>query len=185
LLPGVVGPFLPPEYPGEFPAVAAAQKIYAHNLARYEAYQKGLAAIRLFLVSSIEENMMATLDVQGLGFRFSVVQILEALQTRFGTMSPLDLAAARLSLSTPYVSGNDMRTFIRSQFDLHALLLENQSIVNNADKFQILLSSVSGCGQFSKVIDNYLLNHSTIVVQTFSLAGPHSSHGFSFHRHGS
>ena len=82
-------------------------------------------------------------------------------------MSPLDLAAARASLATPYIQGTDMRTFIRSQRDLHLLLAENNSIVNNSDQFANLLSTVSVRGQFSKVLDNYLLNHSTLLLQTF------------------
>jgi hypothetical protein len=126
-----------------------------------------MSTIRTFLVGSIDEGMMATLDVDQLGFRFTVRQILDALQARFGLMSPLDLAAARTSLATPYVQGTDMRTFIRSQRDLHLLLAENNSIVNNADQFSNLLATVSVCGQFSKVLDNYLLNHSTLLLQTF------------------
>jgi hypothetical protein len=168
LLPGVTTPFTPPLFPGDFPdAGSAAQKMYLHRLSLYEAYSTGMANVRLFLVASIEVDMMATLDEEQLGFRFSVTQILAALEARFNLMSPLDLITARTALSTQYIPGSDMRTFIKLQRELHLLLAENNAIVNNNDQFEILLASVSSCGQFVKVVDNFLLTHSTVISRTF------------------
>jgi hypothetical protein len=166
-LPGVLLPFVPPVYPGDFPAAAAAQKVYAHNLAKYDAYSKGMSNVRAFLVASIDEDMMATLDELQLGFRFSVLQILAALEDRFARMSPLDLSIARAAVATQYVHGGDMRIFIKLQRELHLLLAENLAIVSESDKFANLLASVSSCGQFTKVIDNYMITHTTVNAQTF------------------
>jgi hypothetical protein len=57
--------------------------------------------------------------------------------------------------------------FIKAQRELHLLFAENNATVNNNDQFENLLASVLSCGQFNKVIDNYLLTHSTVVLRTF------------------
>jgi hypothetical protein len=113
ILPGVTGPFIPPLFPGDFPdAGSGAQKVYLHALSLYEAYTRGMANVRLFLVAAIDEDMMATLDEHQLGFRFSVIEILAALHARFNLMSPVDLLATRAALGNKYTPGTDMRTFV-------------------------------------------------------------------------
>lgn len=168
---GVQNAFVPPIFPaGDFPDAnqhPSAQKIYLHALSVYEAYSKGMANVRVFLVASIDVDMMTTLDENQLGFRFTVAQILAALEARFGLMSPLDLAIARTSLSNQYIAGEDMRIFIKAQRELHNLLAANHATVNPSDQFDNLLASVTSSGRFSKVIDNYLLTHSTVLLRTF------------------
>ncbi len=80
VLPGVQIAFVPPVFPaGGFPNAnhgSAAQKVYLHALSLYEAFSKGMANVRVFLVAAIDVEMLTTLDENPLGFRLTVVQIL-------------------------------------------------------------------------------------------------------------
>lgn len=82
-------------------------------------------------------------------------------------MSPLDLIAARNALQAQYVTGSDMRTFIKAQREIHLLLGENNAVMNMNDQFETLLNSVTASGHFVKVLDNFLLTHPTVLTRTF------------------
>jgi hypothetical protein len=138
-----------------------------HALSLFEAFSKGMANVRVFLIASIDVEMLTSLDEQQLGFQFTVVQILAALEARFGLMSPVDLALARTAMANQFITGTDMRLFVKAQREIHTLLAENNSTVNHSDQFDNLLNTISLCGQFNRVIDNYLLTHATVISRTF------------------
>ncbi len=123
--------------------------------------------MRVFLIASIDVEMLTSLDEQQLGFQFTVVQILAALEARFGLMSPVDLALARTAMANQFIAGTDMRLFVKAQREIHTLHAENHATVNPRDQFDNLLTTISLCGQFSRVIDNYLLTHATVISRTF------------------
>ena len=178
----VAAAFEPIAHPGPAPilpngANAAAIQLYGIQVsihkdvkANRKAQQQNLSNLILQVVKATPAQCLVEIAHHETGMRdVSIAQYYVHMQGLFNVMSPTDLDENLKSLSDPYDESQDLATFIAKHRSVHATQLANLQQVTQAAKVKFFKEAMAPCGLFDNRIENWVIAHPTVVLQTFDL----------------
>lgn len=176
----VPAPFVPILPPGDEPDLAGdanALAVSRHNAEwsrwkfhheRFQLQQTQLQNFKVLFLGSLDNNSLTRLTDPIHGIRqVTVAEIHTYLVNRHGTMVSVDLLSLATALEATYQPSLPIEDLLQLHRNAHAIAAGQIQPFPEYQKVHLLRQAVKSCGIFEPCILAWLLNHATVVTQTF------------------